>query len=200
MPGLPPEFEAVFAAAIELPKPDERAAYIATACGANVELRSQVEHLVDAYFRAGKFLESGAPRHTFDEPAGDTPGTAIGPYKLLESIGEGGMGVVWMAQQSEPIKRLVAVKLIKAGLDSKQVLARFDAERQALALMDHPNIAKVLDAGATPDGRPYFVMELVKGVPITRFCDERRLTPRQRLELFVPVCQGLQHAHQKGII
>src|SRR3989440_2154681 len=110
------------------------------------------------------------------------------------------MGAVWMAQQTEPVKRLVAVKLIKAGMDSKAVLARFEAERQALALMDHPNIAKVHDAGVAPDGRPFFVMELVKGVPITRYCDERRLTPRQRLELFVPVCQALQHAHQKGII
>src|SRR5262249_33714262 len=112
-----------------------------------------------------------------------------GRYKLLELVGEGGMGTVWMAQQTEPVKRLVAVKLIKAGMDSKQVLTRFEAERQALALMDHPNIAKVLDAGAGPDGRPFFVMELVKGVPLTKFCDEHRLTPRQRLELFVPVCQ-----------
>jgi tetratricopeptide (TPR) repeat protein len=123
-----------------------------------------------------------------------------GRYQLLEPVGEGGMGSVWTAQQSEPVKRLVAVKLIKAGMDSKSVLARFEAERQALALMDHPNIAKVLDAGTTPDGRPYFVMELVKGVPITRYSDEQRLTPRQRLELFVPVCQAIQHAHQKGII
>ena len=110
------------------------------------------------------------------------------------------MGTVWLAQQTEPVKRAFAVKLIKAGMDTRQVLARFEAERQALALMDHPNIAKVLDAGATPDGRPYFVMELVKGVPITKFCDERRLTPRERLELFVPVCQAIQHAHQKGVI
>jgi serine/threonine protein kinase/tetratricopeptide (TPR) repeat protein len=130
----------------------------------------------------------------------ERPGTRIGPYKLLEPIGEGGMGTVWMAQQTEPVKRLVAVKLIKPGMDSKQILARFEAERQALALMDHPNIAKVHDAGTTPDGRPYFVMELVKGVPLTRYCDEQRLTPRQRLELFVPVCQAIQHAHHKGVI
>src|SRR5205823_9999040 len=116
-----------------------------------------------------------------------------------ELIGEGGMGSVWLAQQSEPIKRQVAVKLIKAGMDSRQVLARFEAERQALALMDHPNIAKVLDGGLH-DGRPFFVMELVKGVPITEFCDAKRLTPRERLELFVPVCQAIQHAHQKGVI
>src|SRR5262249_10138532 len=146
------------------------------------------------------------------------PGTVIRPYKLIEQIGEGGMGTVWMAQQTEPVKRLVAVKLIKAGMDSKAVIARFEAERQALPLMDHRNIAKVLDAGTTgePDaqaraatgplagasgsGRPYFVMDLVKGVPITKYCDEHRLTPRQRLELFIPVCQAIQHAHQKGII
>src|SRR5205085_6818331 len=136
------------------------------------------------------------------EPGGaEQPGHLLDrKYKLLEPIGEGGMGSVWMAQQTEPVKRLVAVKLIKPGMDSKQVLARFEAERQALALMDHPNIAKVLDAGATDAGRPYFVMELVRGVPITRYCDDNRLTPRQRLELFVPVCQAVQHAHQKGII
>src|SRR5206468_3881787 len=128
------------------------------------------------------------------------PGNVIGPYKLIEIIGEGGMGTVWLAQQSEPVKRLVAVKLIKPGMDSRQVLVRFEAERQALALMDHPHIARVLDAGATEAGRPYFVMELVQGVPITTYCDEHRLTPRQRLELFVPVCQAVQHAHQKGII
>src|SRR5205823_5350494 len=128
------------------------------------------------------------------------PGTVVGPYKLLEQIGEGGMGTVWMAQQTEPVKRVVALKLIKAGMDSKQVIARFEAERQALALMDHPNIARVLDAGATAAGRPYFVMELVKGVPITRYCDDHRLSPRQRLELFVTVCHAVQHAHQKGVI
>src|SRR5207248_5396623 len=124
----------------------------------------------------------------------------IGPYKLLEPIGEGGMGAVWMAQQTEPVKRLVALKLIKAGMDSRQVIARFEAERQALALMDHANIARVLDAGTSGAGRPYFVMDLVKGVPITRYCDVHHLTPRQRLELFLPVCQAVQHAHQKGII
>src|SRR5262249_19107083 len=124
----------------------------------------------------------------------------IGPYKLIEVIGEGGMGTVYMGQQTEPVRRLVAVKLVKAGMDTRQVLARFEAERQALALMDHPNIARVLDAGATPSGRPYFVMELVKGVPITKYCDDHRISPKQRLELFIPVCQAIQHAHQKGII
>ena len=135
------------------------------------------------------------------EPIGERVGDVIaGKYKLLEALGEGGMGAVFMAQQTQPVKRVVALKLIKLGMDSKQVLARFEAERQALALMDHPNIAKVLDAGTTDSGRPFFVMELVKGVPITRFCDERQLSPRQRLELFIPVCQAIQHAHQKGII
>ncbi|MGB4707511.1 MAG: serine/threonine-protein kinase [Fuerstiella sp.] len=124
----------------------------------------------------------------------------IGPYKLLEAIGEGGMGTVWVAQQSEPIKRKVAIKLIKAGMDSQHVLARFEAERQALALMDHPNIARVLDGGMTEQGRPYFAMEYVKGVPLTEYCDEARLSVRERLELFIPICQAVQHAHQKGII
>src|SRR5262249_42544734 len=145
-------------------------------------------------------------------PPADSAGQVLaGRYRLLEPIGEGGMGTVWKAQQTEPVQRLVAVKLIKSGMDTKQVVARFEAERQALALMDHPHIAKVFDAGTIPsplggegrgegNARPYFVMELVKGVPITRYCDERRLTPRQRLELFVPVCQAIQHAHQKGVI
>jgi serine/threonine protein kinase len=133
-------------------------------------------------------------------PSGEAAGMRLGPYKLLQKLGEGGMGAVWMAEQAEPVQRRVAVKLIKAGLDSAQVIARFEAERQALALMDHPNIARVLDAGATPDGRPFVVMELVKGVPITAYCDQQQLSPRERLELFIPVCQAVQHAHQKGII
>src|SRR5262249_14809518 len=159
--------------------------------------------LLAAQSKVSRFLEAPAPAlvGTVDEsPVTERPGTLVGPYKLLEQIGEGGMGTVWMAQQTEPVKRAVAVKLIKPGMDSKQVLARFEAERQALALMDHPTIARVLDAGATAGGRPFFVMALVKGVPITRYCDEHRLTPRQRLELFVPVCQAIQHAHQKGVI
>src|SRR5216117_3425260 len=134
---------------------------------------------------------------TLDEPAGERPGTVIGPYKLLEQIGQGGFGVVFMAEQTEPVRRKVALKIIKPGMDTRQVIARFEAERQALAIMDHPNIAKVLDGGATASGRPYFVMELVKGVRITDFCDQNHLTPRQRLELFVPVCQAVQHAHHK---
>ena len=135
------------------------------------------------------------------EPAiAERTGDTIGPYQLLEQIGEGGMGVVYMAEQTEPVARRVALKIIKPGMDSRQVIARFEAERQALAVMDHPNVSKVLDAGTTESGRPYFVMELVKGVSITRYCDEHKLSVRERLELFVPVCQAIQHAHQKGII
>src|SRR5205807_719827 len=136
---------------------------------------------------------------TVDEPAAsEGPGSVIGPYKLLQQIGEGGMGTVFLAQQQHPVQRKVALKVIKPGMDSRQVIARFEAERQALAMMDHVNIARVFDAGATESGRPYFVMELVHGVPITKYCDDDRLTPRERLELFVPVCQAIQHAHQTG--
>src|SRR5208283_4574134 len=131
-----------------------------------------------------------------DEAVGQT----LGRYKLLERVGEGGCGVVYVAEQTEPLRRRVALKVIKLGMDTRQIVARFEAERQALAIMDHPNIAKVHDGGATASGRPYFVMELVKGVPITEFCDQNQLTPRQRLELFIPVCQAVQHAHHKGII
>src|SRR5262249_32850540 len=142
-----------------------------------------------------------SPPETEEGAGHEEPGTLLaGRYKLVEPVGEGGMGAVWMAEQTEPVKRLVAVKLIKPGMDSTHLLARFEAERQALALMDHPNIAKVLDGGTTAAGRPYFVMDLVTGMPITRYCDEHHLTPRQRLELFIPVCQAVQHAHQKGII
>ena len=139
-------------------------------------------------------------QQTVDAPGRERPGMVIGPYKLIQELGAGGMGAVWMAKQTEPVKRLVALKVIKPGMDSRQVIARFEAERQALALMDHPNIARVFDAGTTSAGRPYFVMELVKGLPLTKFCDERRLPPRERLELFIQVCQAIQHAHQKGII
>src|SRR5499427_3639357 len=180
----------------------DRARYLDEVCGGDLELRRRVERLLRAVSEAGSFLETPAqdPSPTVDQPPVEGPGTVIGPYKLIEQVGEGGMGSVWMAQQQEPVKRLVAVKLIKAGMDSKQVIARFEAERQALALMDHANIARVLDAGTTGAGRPYFVMDLVRGVPITKYCDEHHLTPRQRLEVFLPVCQAVQHAHQKGII
>ena len=159
--------------------------------------------MLKAHEPADSFLERGpAALDATDnfEPIAEPPGAVIGPYKLLQQIGEGGMGTVYMAEQTEPVRRRVALKIIKPGMDSRQVIARFEAERQALAMMDHQNIARVLDAGTTESGRPYFVMELVHGVPITQFCDENHLTPRQRLELFVPVCQAIQHAHQKGII
>jgi WD40 repeat protein/serine/threonine protein kinase/tetratricopeptide (TPR) repeat protein len=193
----------LFASALEIVAPAERSAYLDRACGGDDAMRARVEALLRAHERAGSFLQAPhiAGSETLDAPKPlEGRGTAIGPYKLLQTIGEGGMGTVYMAEQTTPVRRLVALKVIKAGMDTRQVLARFGAERQALALMDHPNIARVLDAGATETGRPYFVMELVKGVPITRFCDDRRLTLRERLELFVPVCQAVQHAHQKGII
>jgi serine/threonine protein kinase/tetratricopeptide (TPR) repeat protein len=193
--------EEVFHGALARP-PAERAVFVAAACAGDEPLQRRVEALLHAHENPATILAQ--PPHldgaTIDEPNAVRLGTIIGPYKLIEQIGDGGMGTVYMAQQNEPVKRLVALKVIKPGMDSKQVLARFEAERQALALMDHPNIAKVLDAGATAAGRPYFVMELVKGVPLTKYCDEHKLTPRQRLELFIPVCQAIQHAHQKGII
>jgi WD40 repeat protein/serine/threonine protein kinase/tetratricopeptide (TPR) repeat protein len=193
----------LFAAALEIDAPAERSVYLDRACGGDDAMRARVEALLRAHEQAGSFL-AGPPvagPGTLDAPQpAEAPRTFIGPYKLLQTIGEGGMGVVYMAEQTRPVRRLVALKEIKAGMDTRQVLARFGAERQALALMDHPNIARVLDAGATETGRPYFVMELVKGLPITRFCDDRRLTLRGRLELFIPVCQAVQHAHQKGII
>jgi eukaryotic-like serine/threonine-protein kinase len=197
-----PSIDGLFCAAIEIDPPDERAAFVELACGNDQQLMRQVERLLEAHFHGGSILDAPAPGlgATVDQPGCEAAGALIGPYKLVQQIGEGGMGTVWMAQQTEPVKRLVAVKLIKAGMDSRQVIARFEAERQALALMDHAHIARVLDAGTTSAGRPYFVMDLVKGVPITRYCDEHHLTPRQRLELFVPVCQAVQHAHQKGII
>jgi serine/threonine protein kinase len=191
----------IFCGAIELATPEERAAYLEQICGHDLSTRRRVERLLEAHSQAGGFLASppAVGSGTIDLPV-ESVGTVIGPYKLLQPIGEGGMGAVWMAEQTWPVQRKVALKIIKAGMDSRQVLARFEAERQALAVMDHPNIAKVLDAGATATGRPFFVMELVKGQQITQYCDEHRLSPHQRLELFVSVCQAIQHAHQKGII
>jgi serine/threonine protein kinase len=202
MPENQPEVDEVFDEALRRAAGPDRARYLDEACGGDLELKRRVERLLRAVSEAGSFLETPArdSSPTVDQPPVEGPGTVIGPYKLLQPVGEGGMGTVWMAEQTQPVQRQVALKVIKPGLDSRQVLARFEAERQALALMDHPHIAKVLDAGNTASGRPYFVMELVKGVPITRYCDEHRLTPRQRLGLFVPVCQAVQHAHQKGII
>ncbi len=190
----------IFLAALKL-APDQWAAYLDEACGPDDELRARVGNLLQAHEEHGSFLQAASDGMlTTDGPAPDRPGTVIGPYKLLQQIGEGGMGTVYMAEQEQPVRRKVALKIIKPGMDSRQVVARFEAERQALAMMDHQNIARVLDAGTTASGRPYFVMELVHGVSITRFCDERKLTPNERLELFVPICQAIQHAHQKGII
>jgi len=212
---IPVNESQVFTNVLKLATSAERAAYLDEACAGDPPLRAGVEALLQAHASDPGFLEQpvGVLAGTVDVPAGlrrelppepgvtEQPGVLLaGRYKLLQQIGEGGMGTVFMAEQTEPVQRKVALKLIKSGMDSQQVIARFEAERQALALMDHPNIARVLDAGATASGRPYFVMELVKGVPITKYCDEHHLTPRQRLELFVPVCQAVQHAHQKGII
>src|ERR1039458_4749322 len=189
----------IFAEALRLANAAERAAYLDRTCAGDPALRQEVESLLGAYAQAGDFL-----RPTISilepDPAHEHAGTRIGRYKLLEQIGEGGFGVVWMAEQEEPVRRRVALKIIKLGMDTKEVLARFDAERQALALMDHPNIARVFDGGATDTGRPYFVMELVKGIPITSYCDANKLATPERLELFMQVCHAVQHAHQKGVI
>jgi len=225
----------IFLKALEKPSPAERAAYLDGACGDDLALRAQVEALL-LHHTADSFLErppaGGDTLRHGEGFVSEGPGSVIGRYKLLQKIGEGGMGVVYMAEQTEPVRRKVALKIIKFGMDTRQVIARFEAERQALALMDHPNIAKVLDAGATSSnadfpvgekiaqagasggkdaadragwktgvpGRPYFVMDLVQGVPITEYCDKNHLSTDERLELFVPVCQAIHHAHQKGII
>src|SRR5207245_1921429 len=175
--------ESIFMEALRKQTPEGRAAFLDQAC-ADAELRRSVELLLRAHDKAGHFLQ-GVPQAgpTIDQPNRERLGTVIGPYKLLQQIGEGGMGTVFMAEQTQPVQRKVALKVIKAGMDSGQVIARFEAERQALAMMDHVNIARVLDAGATESGRPYFVMELVNGVPITKYCDDNHLTPRERLEL-----------------
>jgi serine/threonine protein kinase/tetratricopeptide (TPR) repeat protein len=207
----------IFIAALEKDSPEDRRHFLDLACQDAAALRRRVEELLEVHARAGSYLnrplaaplltgdyaqagegppEAGEPKAGSGEGAGD----AIGPYTLLEQVGEGGMGTVWMAQQTDPVRRAVALKVIKPGMGSGQVIARFEAERQALALMDHPNIARVLDAGTSGSGRPFFVMELVKGMPLTKYCDEHRLTPRERLKLFVEVCRGVQHAHQKGVI
>ena len=189
--------ESVFNAALEKDSSVERSAYLDGACNGAPDLRSHVDMLLKAHDEAGNFLK---PPPTQDASVGESIGSLIGRYKLLQEIGEGGFGVVYMAEQLEPVRRKVALKIIKLGMDTKQVLARFESERQALALMDHPNIARVFDAGATESGRPYFVMELVRGISITEYCDQNSLAPRERLELFITVCQAVQHAHQKGVI
>jgi serine/threonine protein kinase len=213
--------ETIFAAAIEMP-PEDRASYLDEACAGNLELRKRIEVLIASHEGDPGFLcdpptletdgsgqsrgeapgavgGSSSPLTISATMAGKT-GDIIGRYKLLQQIGEGGFGVVYLAEQTEPVKRKVALKVIKPGMDSKEVIARFEAERQAVALMEHPNIAKVHDAGTTENGRPYFVMELVKGIPITKYCEERELGTKERLELFADVCSAVQHAHQKGII
>jgi WD40 repeat protein len=195
--------EAIFYTAIKLKSVEERHAYIKGACGQNGELLSRVEALLEAHEEAGDFLDAPpvSPGVTLDSsPRIDGPGTTIGRYVLVELLGEGGMGLVYLAEQKEPVRRKVALKIIKPGMDSRQVIARFEAERQALAVLDHPNIAHVFDAGCTENGRPYFVMEHVKGLPITRYCDDNKLTIEQRLRLFEQVCEAVHHAHQKGII
>jgi serine/threonine protein kinase/tetratricopeptide (TPR) repeat protein len=203
--GVQPDRAAsIFDAAVELATAAERAAYLDAACGQDAQLRAEVDGLLRHDNVAGSFLNLSArpsPQATVDEPAvRERPGAVIGPYRLLEQIGEGGFGVVFMAEQQQPVRRKVALKVVKPGMDSRQVVARFEAERQALALMDHPNIAKVLDGGETVSGRPYFVMDLVKGLPVTDYCDQNQLSTRERLGLFVSVCQAVQHAHQKGVI
>jgi eukaryotic-like serine/threonine-protein kinase len=193
--------DTLFARAIEIASSEERAQFLEQACGDDAELRREVEKLVCDHFRAGAFLERPAAHVVaIQEAAAESPGMVLGPYKLLEQIGEGGFGVVFMAEQTQPIRRKVALKIVKPGMDTRQVIARFDVERQALALMDHPNIAHVFDGGQTASGRPYFVMELVRGISITDFCDKNQLPVRARLDLFVTVCQAIQHAHHKGII
>ncbi len=202
MSNAGPDVKSIFGRALEIASPSGRTAYLQEACGNDDALRAEVEGLLQALDRAGPFLNRPVlSAGSVDQPVLlERPGTVIGPYKLLEQIGEGGFGVVYMAEQQQPVRRKVALKIIKPGMDSKQVIARFEAERQALALMDHANIARVLDADATDSGRPYFVMELVRGIPITDFCDQNQLPVSERLELFLAVCQAVQHAHQKGII
>src|SRR5947207_4174534 len=200
--------EQIFEAALQFPTPEQRVAYLKGACGNDEILRQRVEALVKAHQHAGGFLDQPpavTPAKTLVVTTTmlavtEKPGDRIGRYKLLQQIGEGGCGVVYMADQEEPVRRRVALKVIKLGMDTRSVIARFEAERQALALMDHPNIARVLDAGATETGRPYFVMELVRGIKITEYCDQNKLSTDERLKLFTQVCHAIQHAHQKGII
>ena len=194
--------ESILCAAVEITDRQKQSEYLDQACGGDASLRQQLNQLVANHMRAGAFLER--PDADFPalalQPTQEKAGGSVGRYKLLEQLGEGGMGVVYMAEQLEPIRRRVALKIIKPGLDSRQVVGRFEAERQALALMDHPSIARVLDGGETESGRPYFVMELVRGMPINEYCDQASCTLRQRLELIVAVCRAVHHAHQKGII
>ena len=190
--------DTIFLTAIEIEDLAARELYLEEACGENRSLKAELERLLKAHEAGGSILD-GLPSET-EIKTYLKPASHIGPYKIREKIGEGGMGVVYVAEQTEPVQRKVAIKVIKPGMDTKEVIARFEAERQALAFMEHPNIARVLDAGATESGRSYFVMELVRGIPITEYCDQVKATPRERLELFQTVCDAVQHAHQKGII
>src|SRR5436190_1174252 len=194
----------IFFEALEITEAEARATYLNSVCGQDFSLRRTVDELLKEHFLndsllAGSALEEERPC-LVEFPVEQAPAQVIGRYKLLEKLGEGGFGEVWMAEQRQPVKRRVALKIIKLGMDSRQIVARFEAERQALAMMDHANIAKIFDAGTTEAGRPYFVMELVRGIKITEYCDESQLPTRDRLKLFVVVCHAIQHAHQKGII
>jgi WD40 repeat protein/serine/threonine protein kinase/tetratricopeptide (TPR) repeat protein len=205
MDATPIDEEAIFQGARKIDDPASRQAYLDQSCGGDHGLRERLEALLRAYYQERSFLEAPPADASLTAdvdvpPLTEGPGTVIGPYKLLEQIGEGGMGVVYMAEQTRPVRRKVALKIIKPGMDTKHVIARFEAERQALALMEHPNIARVLEAGTTESGRPYFVMELVRGILITDYCDRQKLSIPERLELFSLVCHAVQHAHQKGII
>src|ERR1017187_7018627 len=212
--------EEIFCSALELKNSGERLGFLNRACAGDSGLRAAVEEMLALQSDFGKIFCEHSPvmvspaeiSQALTDAAGlnaevglvlsveDELGKRVGPYKLLQKIGEGGCGIVYMAEQEKPVRRLVALKVIKLGMDTKSVITRFEAERQALAMMDHPNIARVLEAGATETGRPYFVMELVRGIKITTYCDENRLNVRQRLELFIQICGAIQHAHQKGIV
>src|SRR5437899_12772685 len=196
--------EKIFDEVAALP-PSERLARLKQLCGDDARLFQRVQLLLQSDEKAGEFLElcpppSPNPTMVVSLPPDEKAGDVIGRYKIREKLGEGGCGAVYVAEQTEPVRRRVALKIIKLGMDTRSVIARFEAERQALAMMDHPNIAKVLDAGTTETGRPFFVMELVRGIKITNYCDENKLSTGERLKLFTRVCHAIQHAHQKGII
>ncbi len=209
MPMKPPSerIEDIFGNAIVITSPRARSAYLDEACRDDSELRMEVESLLAAHDEAGDLLEPldlGPPLSNAESTSelserDASPGAMIGPYKLRQLIGEGGMGLVYMAEQAAPVRRVVALKILKPGMDTRRIVARFEAERQALAMMEHPNIARVLDAGMSDSGRPYFAMELVRGIPITAYCDQNNLALEARLKLFCEVCWAVQHAHQKAL-